>query len=172
MLILKCTQKAGKELGQRQLEPIAAEDSTAVVGAWYVNLLRFGHNKTLLFTNETSLYSMVVPYVKKDLADLSTLFTQHLATNLSLERVPRPTIDQLVAQYQTVQMSKTDSRHVLGCMNDIADMFMYQLERVGGPRSGLLPTAVWEINHVIQLKRDDYPYRMMLASLAQWQEGG
>ncbi len=68
MLILKCTQKAAKELGMKRgnLPQIPPENNTPLLGDWFVNPLRFGYTKTLLFANAITLYSILVEYKKKD----------------------------------------------------------------------------------------------------------
>lgn len=61
MRILYCTQKLLKELNVLPLSDPGEVSSSEGLGNWYANLLRIERRKCLLFTNEKTLYSFLVP---------------------------------------------------------------------------------------------------------------
>jgi len=57
MQMIRCTQKLLKELPME-----ASEDAAALPSAcWHANLLRIDRRKCLLFTHDTTLFSLFVP---------------------------------------------------------------------------------------------------------------
>ena len=155
MLILKCTQKAAKELGVKRgdLPEIPPEDNPTLLGDWFVNLLRFDHTKMLLFANAITLYSILVEYKKKDLVDIGRFFRTNLRFNLLLEGFESEKVDRLLADYEEVTLAKTDSRSVLGSMNDLAWLYETYIISHGGLKIVTLSWATQEINRTPQLKR-------------------
>lgn len=155
MLILKCTQKAAKELGVKRadLPQIPPENNPTLLGDWFVNPLRFGHTKTLLFANALTLYSILVEYKKKDVVDIGHFFRTNLKFNLLLEGFENEKVDRLLADYEEVRLAKTDSRSVLGSMNDLASMYETYIISHGGLKIVALSRATQEINRTPQLKR-------------------
>ena len=64
--LIHCTAKLLKELGSPTLQSPANEPDTQGLGNWYANLLRIDRRKCILFTNEKTLYSFLIPKVKKE----------------------------------------------------------------------------------------------------------
>ena len=66
MRLLHCTQKLLKELGKPPLQnPDTSPENSEGLGNWYANLLRIDRRKCLLFTNEKTLYTFLIPKVLK-----------------------------------------------------------------------------------------------------------
>lgn len=169
MLILKCTQKAAKEFGVKRgdLPEIPSEDNTSLLGDWFANPLRFGHTKTLLFTNAITLYSILVRYKKKDIADIGQFFRTNLKFHLLLEGFESEKINKILAEYQEVTLAKTDSRSVLGSMNDLAWLYEASIISRGDPRHVNLSPIIQTINRTPQLKREGtYSINMMKEKFA------
>jgi hypothetical protein len=167
MLILKCTQKVTKELGVKRedLPQVPAEDNPTLLGDWFVNALKFGRTKMLLFANAATLYSLLVEYKKKDLADIGLFFRTHLKSNLLLEGFDPGKIERLLADYEAVTLAKTDNRSVLGSMNDLAVMYEYFIVGQGGLKEVDLSQVVPEINRTPQLKRSGYSIELFREKL-------
>jgi hypothetical protein len=153
MLILKCTRKVSKELGVKRgdLPQISRDDNPMLLGDWFVNSLRWGHTKILLFANAETLYSFLVEYRKKDLRELGQLFRTNLKSQLLAENFELGQIERLLAEYQSITLAQTDNRSVLGSMNDLASMYQYWKGAEGGEFD--LIQAGREINRTPQLKR-------------------
>jgi hypothetical protein len=133
MRIIHCTQKLLKEL--KVTDPVAVPDNLPAkgLGNWYANLLRFNRRKCILFTNEKSIYSFLIPNVKKEnLMHLHEEFMKHLTRNLQFEEFPLEVINSLNEEYLEIAYAKTNSRRVLGFMNDFAFHYEFIIERAGG----------------------------------------
>ncbi|OGW46377.1 MAG: hypothetical protein A2Y66_05380 [Nitrospirae bacterium RBG_13_41_22] len=65
MRIIHCTRKLLKELDVPLVEPDNIPSPTEGLGNWYANLLRIDRRKCLIFTNEKSLYTFLIPKVLK-----------------------------------------------------------------------------------------------------------
>lgn len=98
---LKCTQKVAKELGLT-LPSLETTAPSLLPGDWFVNALKFGHTKTLLFAHAPTLYSLLVPYTKPQLKDVGQLFRTALRDNLAREGFAAAALDQLLADYHTI----------------------------------------------------------------------
>ncbi len=61
MQIIRCTQKLLKELRMENTGKVAALPSAC----WHANLLRIDRRKCLLFTHDTTLFSLFVPGMTK-----------------------------------------------------------------------------------------------------------
>lgn len=78
MRILYSTQKLLKELNVLLSNP-AELNSSEGLGNWYGNLLRIERRQCLLFTNEKTLYSFLVPaVVEEKLKNIEQEFLVHL----------------------------------------------------------------------------------------------
>ena len=155
MLILKCTQKIAQELNMKPgaLPQIASEDNKTFLGDWFVNSLKFGSTKLLLFANAPTLYSILVEYKKKDLAEIGQLFRTKLRLNLLGEGFEQAKVESILVEYQEVMLAGTDSRSILGSMNDLARMYKFQIGHSGGIKTGDLSSIIQDINRTPQLKR-------------------
>ena len=173
MLTLKCTQKAAKEFGHNRqaLPEIPAEDNQALLGDWFVNLIKFGRTKSLIFVNAATLYSfLLMGYKKKDLQKISTLFNEALRFHLLAEAIPVEDIERVLSQYDTVTFAKTDSRSVLGSMNDLAWLYEVMIMSGGGLQLCDLTEATQNINRTPQLTRDGYSIDLLKKALAVAQD--
>ncbi len=153
MLILKCTQKVAKELGEKpqNLPELSPESNTTLLGDWFANMFRMGHSKYMLFTNATTF---LVEYKKSDLADIGEFFRFNLEFSLFDEGFTNEQIDRLLAEYAEVRLAKTDNRSVIGSMNDLVTLYKYVIMDMGGPKEADIALAIRELNRTPQLKRD------------------
>jgi hypothetical protein len=125
MTLLYCTQKLLKELGKPPLQNPDNEPNKESLGNWYANLLRIDKRKCILFTNEKTLYSFLIPKVKKEnLKNIIDEFLFNLNMNLQAEGFPLEVIHRVMQEYPDIGFAKTASRHVLGSMNELA--FQYE----------------------------------------------
>ena len=133
MRLIHCTQKLFKELGN---PPCQSPDASLVIqglGNWYANLLRIDRRKCILFTNEKTLYSFLIPKVKKEnLRNIIDEFLLNLNMNLQAEGFPLEVINRVMQEYTDMGFAKTANRQVLGVMNDFAYAFEFDIVRAGG----------------------------------------
>lgn len=124
MTLLHCTAKLLKELGKPPLQT-PDEPNKEGLGNWYANLLRIDRKKCILFTNEKTLYSFLIPKVKKEnLKNIIDEFLFNLNMNLQAEGFPLTVINRVMQEYTDIGFAKTASRQVLGSMNEFA--FYYE----------------------------------------------
>ncbi len=133
MLLLRCTIKLLKEVGVKQVDLASNLQTIDPLGSWYANLLHLDRKKCLLFTNEKTLYSFLVPGVKKsDYKDFGMPFRVNLMLNLKFEGFEDSTVKKLLKGYDDYGFTKTGSRSVLGSMNDFADQYDNYIYYFGG----------------------------------------
>ena len=146
MRIIHCTQKLLKELDVPIIEPDMTPLDSQCLGNWYANLIRIDRKKCLLFTNEKTLYSFLIPHVKKaNLKNIVDEFMINLSFNLQYEGFSLDVIAKVMQEYNEIDFAKTASRKVLGSMNELA--FYYEVLIMG--KEGLGNVKILELNHSI-----------------------
>jgi hypothetical protein len=142
MAVLRCTLKLMKELG---VVPSTVTESGGNLVSWHANLLRLERRKCVLFTNDTTLYSIFVPGLRKpQFRGIADVFGQALFRSLRLAEFTQTQIEAALGECGGVdlQIAKTNDRLVLGSMNDLA----YQIEWMISSQGGLERCAVDDIN--------------------------
>lgn len=133
MRLIRCTQKLFKELTVVPTEPDVTRINPEGLGNWYANLLRLDRRKCILFTNERTLYSFLIPgVIKKDLLNIDNLFLHHLAYNLQYEGFSAGVIERVTEEYNEMGFAMTISKSVLGSMNDMKYGYEFEVVRAGG----------------------------------------
>ncbi len=130
MQIIHCTKKLLNELGALGSK-IPAGQPTGVFGPWHANLIRIERRKCILFTNDRTLYSFLVPGVKKK-DDIHDLFFLNLNAGLAAEGLKQGEILKALAEYNEIAIAPTSNRSVLGSMNDLAGEVEFLIGRAGG----------------------------------------
>jgi hypothetical protein len=130
MQIIHCTRKLLHELGALGSK-MPAEHPAGVLGPWHANLIRIERRKCILFTNDRTLYSFLVPGVKKK-DDIHELFLLHLNAGLAAEGLKQGEILKALAEYGEIAIAPTSNRSVLGSMNDLAGEVKFLISRAGG----------------------------------------
>jgi hypothetical protein len=143
MAILRCTKKLLDEL---QAKPVDVPESVGRLSNWHVNLLRLDRRKCVLFTNNATLYSFLVPGMKKaQFKSFEEVFNQQLFKSLVAEGLPQNQIEKVLDDCREIAIAKTNNRSVLGSMNDLAFQLKVRIEAAGG----LGNIDLTELNHDI-----------------------
>ena len=129
MVVLRLTHKIRKRLGHAggdQLIDIG--HSTAVLGDWYVNLVRCGREQLVLYTSSTSLLPVVCPArgLAKNIDKQLQVELEHLLVEIGADP---GAIQSEVAEMEQVAFARTQDRRVLGTMTEFAFMIQYGRER-------------------------------------------
>ena len=149
MGIIHCTRKLLKEIDVPLVEPYKISLPTEGLGNWYANLLRIDRRKCLLFTNEKSLYTFLIPKIlKANLKNIEEEFLIHLNYNLQNEGFGLEVINMVMQEYQEIGFAKTSNRQVLGSMNDLAYHYEFQIMREGGIENIRILHLNKEINRI------------------------
>ena len=143
MRLIHCTAKLLKELGNPPLQSPDTEPNAEGLGNWYANLLRIDRRKCILFTNEKTLYSFLIPKVKKEnLQNIFDEFLFNLNMNLQAEGFPLEVINRVMAEYREMGFAKTASKTVLGAMTQL----MFEFEVLIEMKEGLDNVKILEMN--------------------------
>lgn len=146
MRIIHCTRKLLKELDVPLVEPDKIPSNPEGLGNWYANLLRIERRKCIIFTNEKTLYTFLIPKVlKANLKNIEEEFLINLSYNLQSEGFGLEVINRVMQEYQEIGFAKTVSKSVLGSMNDLAYQYEFQIMR----ERGIENIKVLKLNHEI-----------------------
>lgn len=149
MQLIRCTQKLIKEMGLKKSELSVTEPKFSYLGSWHANLLHIDGKKCVLFVNDKTLFNFIVPNVKRhEIKNLSSIFKEHLIYALSSEDVTTKTKEEIIKEYNEINYSKTNSKKVLGSMNDLAFHYKHHILSDGGIFSALVPNIVSKLNHM------------------------
>ena len=119
-----------KELGTKPTIGLAQPPS---LSDWHANLLRVDRKKCVLFTNDLTLYSFLIHMAKKPLsAGFSELFRLGLLKSLISDGLDNPQVRHMLGGQGTIVITKTNSRSILGSMNDLAFQIKYIVHEMGG----------------------------------------
>ena len=116
------------------------------LGNWYCNLIRIDRRKCILFTNEKTLYSFLIPNVlKKNITNIVEEFLVNLSFNLQAEGFGLEVINRVTQEYKEIGFAKTASKKVLGAMNQLAFEYEVFIEE----KEGLENIKILEMNRDI-----------------------
>jgi hypothetical protein len=127
-MVLRCTAKMLALLGARPKDLVTIEAGDE---DWYANLLWLDARKCLLLAHADTLFSVFVPDIRKaDLVPIGPSVVGFIHEELEAESFP---LDRLGAlDSRCIELAKTESRTVLGYMNEMARFCEYAVEDAGG----------------------------------------
>jgi len=125
MTALRCTAKLLKRLGiDDPGEPPPPQNS---LGDWFSNVIYSREGHFVILVSERSLLPIVT--TARDLDGLELRLQRHLNDLLWALKVPQKLIDRELSQMAPLYYGRTNSRVVLGSMNDFVQMFRHMLPR-------------------------------------------
>jgi len=136
MLVLRCTQKLLKRIGQPDADP---PQSTTALGDWFAEPLSVGHQRYVLLASERSRLPILMP--ARDVKHLARNFPGALADMLNRLGVPEAAVEREVDAAREVLIAATNNRSVLGTLNDYSNMLQWTMPN--RPNAHLMDTAVW-----------------------------
>ncbi|MCW8944108.1 MAG: hypothetical protein OQL27_04980 [Sedimenticola sp.] len=144
-MIIRCTQKLIKELRIKPTEIDALNPMTS----WHANVLRIDRRKCVLFIHDQSLFSVFVAGLKRsDFDRLDEVFGQAMFRTLRLFDFDQRQVEQLLDWGRHNSYTKTNSRSVLGSMNDMALHLQHHIAYEGGLSSVDLDGLHLRINQI------------------------
>ena len=120
MITLRCTKKLRNylEIGiTKELKP-----TSSIMGDWYANLVPTVAGDLILFTNQKTLLSAILPV--SEISEFEALFVLRVVNVFGLIGIPVDIARGEIKKFFPIQYAKTDNRSILGTMNDYA----YQLQ--------------------------------------------
>jgi len=149
MLILRCTAKLRKEMGLKEAALYEDEPPSSPLDTWFANLLHISRRKCVLFTQHESLFSFLTfDASKARLKNMDAVFRDGLMEAMTREGFDSKIISRLMGRYEDVRFARTNSRKVLGSMNDIASLYKYHILNAGGLDYIDLPDMILRLNRV------------------------
>ena len=131
MIALRCTRKLLQLLGGDPVDCVP--EATTALGNWYGNVVPTVAGELVVLANERTLLSVAVPVQMVD--RLLTEFPARAYNLLRMIGVPTEFAQQECAELETVMLARTESRRVLGSLNEIALHYQMIAERDGGRRA-------------------------------------
>ncbi len=122
-------------LKQNELVDLSETPDQSVMGAWYVNEFRVERKKCLIFMNERTLLSFILFGVRKSNTNkdlLPDMCLEGVFQLLKLERFSLESISRIIEDSYESRYAKTDSRKVLGNMNELAATYEHMIWHEGG----------------------------------------
>ena len=139
------------------------QEPNTMLGNWYVNISTIDRRKTFLFVNERTLLSFILYGIKKsNIANMHEMFLKALNQLLLMEGVDSPVIDKLNNEYLDLKYTKTNSKQVLGNMNDLMSLYEHIIYMDGGLKYCDLTGIIRQINTTPQ-KNIGWGYSIDLA---------
>jgi len=118
MIVFRGTHKLLKELRIRKSD--LDDPGEGLLGSWFANLFRIERRKCVLITNDRTLYSVLLYGLRKpDFESIGDRFRDGLVANLQTAGIPAETVASVAMACRPVGWGATNSRSVLGSMNDM-----------------------------------------------------
>lgn len=161
MVIFRCTNKYLKfyDITPSNLSVV----SEAIFGEWYVNIIPTFRGDALLFVNNPTMLSVVMPVVW--VTDVESDFRKRV-----LDLYRRLSFHSIVITHESDELdafvyTKTQSRSVLGCMNDIADQLQGWAERLVPGAGDTLQSFELAMSQSLHktFRQADYEYPIKIA---------
>jgi hypothetical protein len=127
-VVLRCTAKILSLLGMGSKDLVTVEPSG---DDWYANLLWLDRRKCLLLAHAGTFFSVFAPDIRKSgLVPIGPSVVALIHRELEAETVP---LDRFgILDSSSIALAKTDSRIVLGYMNEMARFCEYAVHEAGG----------------------------------------
>ena len=146
MGIIRCTAKLLTEL---KTKPTNGPYLSSAWCDWHANLLWVDRKKCVLFTNNQTLYSFFLPSMKKPIFEkFEEVFRLGLFKSLMTEGFAEPQVEYMLREHQHIVIAKTNSRSILGSMNDLAFQLKCLIETMGGLARADLSKVNREMNRI------------------------
>jgi hypothetical protein len=149
MQLIRVTGKLQKEIGLRKSDLIESSPKFNYIGPWHANLIHISAKKCILFVNDKTLFNFIVPNVSRtQIRKLKDLFVEYLMCVLAEEELRREAIDRVISEYSDMEYAKTNSKSVLGSMNELAWHYKYRILESGGIHSPAVPSIIKKLNRM------------------------
>jgi hypothetical protein len=135
-----------KELREK---PTDETGQSLSMSSWHANLLWIDRRKCVLFTNDQTLYSLFVPAMKKpQFETFQEVFRLNLYKSLMSEALSERQIESVFNEHRQIRIARTNSRSVLGSMNDLAAQVQCRVNMMDGLDNTDLHELNRELNRI------------------------
>ena len=151
MYQLRCTKKVQDLLGLKSSNLSEIKEEGFVLGNWYVNTFTSNRRKCLFFMEEKTLMSFVLVGIRKEHhKDIGKMFQEGVKYLLKSEGVSAEVLQAFDNAPEQIEFTKTDSRKLLGNMNDLLATFEHIIHYDGGLEVCDLNEITMKINRIPQ----------------------
>ena len=172
MLQIRCTKKVLDAIGIKQKGLGSIKEADSLLGNWYANLFSADRRKIIIFMNEKTLLSFVIVGVRKDnIKKIIEMFCGGLEQILTLEGIDAAKIEEVLAEYEDVEFTKTESRSVLGNLNELVNLYKHHIYYNEGLKYCDLTDIIYRINRMPQ-RNIDWKYSIDALNELLAVEGG
>jgi len=154
MQMIRCTQKLLQKL------PLVPDEGMEVPpeDCWHANLIRIDHHDCVLLTHNVTLFSLFVPGVcNADFKQFTEMFGQALFKTMRHFDFSQQQIEYMLDSSSEIRVSKTNSRSVLGSMNDMKQMLDHTAFLHGG-LAGMNMAEMFQVLNHTPFKAIDYNF--------------
>lgn len=149
MQLIRCTKKLQKEVGVKQSELCDDEPRFSYLGPWHANLIHIDRRKCVLFVNDKTLFNFIAPDVSRaQIRELDKLFRNYLLCVLADAGIAEASRVSILSEYDEMGFANTNSKSVLGSMNDLAFHYKYHILEAGGVHSPAVPEIIRRLNRM------------------------
>jgi len=142
-------KKTPKGNGAKKSDLSEDEPKESYLGSWHANLIYIDRKKCLLFVNDKTLFNFIVPDISRaQIKELSNIFRVNLECVLAAEGVPKKAKTKIMSEYASIKYTNTNSKSILGSMNDLAFHYKYLIQSEGGVYSYAVPSIIKKLNHM------------------------
>ena len=136
-------------MGLSPSDLVSAEPDFSYLGQWHANLTYINGRKCVLFANDRTLLNFIAPDVSRDqIRELDNLFRTWLSAVLHHEGLDMSVIDRIITEYDEIGIARTDSKSVLGSLNDLAFHYEFLIQESGGVHSPEIPDIIHKLNRM------------------------
>ena len=135
-------------MGLKPTDLVDDEPRGSCLGSWHANLLYIDRKKCVLVANDKTLFNFLMPdLTRAQIRALDQLFRGFLERVLASEAISDDIADKILAEYQSIGYANTNSKSVLGSMNDLAVHYKYHIVS-GGLHRCDLPAIINRLNRM------------------------
>ncbi|MGY6275725.1 DUF6933 domain-containing protein [Methylomonas sp. MgM2] len=125
MLVLRCTKKLQTAIKLKKTDLVDPNVETSNFCSWFLNLIEIDGRPCLLAANDQTLFNFLITDIPKlDTAQLIELFKSYLHCVLAEEGFDQTFIHKLMDDFADVRFANTNSRRVLGSLNELAFFYL------------------------------------------------
>jgi len=149
MQLIRCTKKLQKEMGLKQSGLCNDEPRFLCLGPWHANLIHIDRRKCVLFVNDKTLFNFIAPDVSRaQIRKLDKLFKGYLSCVLADEGIAKADRVRTLLEYNEVGFANTNSKSVLGSMNELVFHYKHSILEAGGVHSPAVPEIIRRLNRM------------------------
>jgi hypothetical protein len=155
MIQLRCTKKVQDFIGIKKANLCEISDSESILGNWMANIFIQDRRKVICFMNERTLLSFVLTGVTKAKAKYPIeSFPIGLEQLLNFEGVDVNAIELVIQDSCNIEITSTNSRKLLGNMNDLIYLYQSLITAEGGLANCDMTSVTMNINRTPQRALD------------------